>query len=86
MEIEIYEEAQDDLDYWKKSGKASILKKIKSLLESIQETPFEGVGKPEVLKHNLSGFWSRRIDRGNRLVYKVTSDVIYILSCRGHYD
>jgi toxin YoeB len=86
MEIEIYEEAQDDLDYWKKSGKASILKKIKSLLESIQETPFEGVGKPEGLKHNLSGFWSRRIDRGNRLVYKVTSDVIYILSCRGHYD
>lgn len=65
MEIEIFEEAQDDLDYWKKSGKASILKKIKSLLESIQETPFEGVGKPEGLKHNLSGLWSRRIDRGN---------------------
>ncbi len=86
MEIEIFEEAQDDLDYWKKSGKVSILKKIKSLLESIQETPFEGVGKPEGLKHNLSGLWSRRIDRGNRLIYKVTSDVIYILSCRGHYD
>ena len=86
MEIEIYEEAQDDLDYWKKSGKTSVLKKIKLLLESIQETPFEGVGKPEGLKHNLSGLWSRRIDRGNRLIYKVTSDVIYILSCRGHYD
>jgi toxin YoeB len=86
MEIEIFEEAQDDLDYWKKSGKVSILKKIKSLLESIQETPFEGVGKPEGLKNNLSGLWSRRIDRGNRLIYKVTSDVIYILSCRGHYD
>ena len=86
MEIEIYEEAQDDLDYWKKSGKSSILKKIKSLLESIQETPFEGLGKPEGLKHNLSGLWSRRIDRGNRLIYKVTSEVIYILSCRGHYD
>jgi toxin YoeB len=86
MEIEIFDEAQDDLDYWKKSGKTSILKKIKSLLESIQDTPFEGLGKPEGLKHNLSGLWSRRIDRGNRLVYKVTTDIIYILSFRGHYD
>lgn len=86
MEIEIVEDAQDDLDYWKKSGKINILKKISSLLESIQESPFEGIGKPEGLKHNFSGLWSRRINRGNRLVYRVTSDVIYILSLRGHYD
>jgi toxin YoeB len=62
------------------------LKRIRSLLESIEKTPFEGIGKPEGLKHNLTGLWSRRIDRGNRLIYEVTSDVIYIHSMKGHYD
>jgi toxin YoeB len=86
MEIILLDDAQNDLDYWKKSGKINILKKIRSLLESIEETPFEGIGKPEGLKHNLTGLWSRRIDRGNRLIYEVTSDVIYIHSMKGHYD
>jgi toxin YoeB len=86
MEIILLDDAQDDLDYWKKSGKVSILKKIRTLLESIQETPFEGIGKPEGLKHNLSGLWSRRIDRGNRLIYEVTSDIIYVHSMKGHYE
>jgi toxin YoeB len=86
MEIILLDDAQDDLDYWKKSGKINILKRIRSLLESIEETPFEGIGKPEGLKHNLTGLWSRRIDRGNRLIYEVTSDVIYIHSMKGHYD
>jgi toxin YoeB len=54
MEIILLDDAQNDLDYWKKSGKINILKKIRSLLESIEETPFEGIGKPEGLKHNGS--------------------------------
>lgn len=86
MEIILLDDAQDDLDYWKKSGKVNILKKIRTLLESIQETPFEGIGKPEGLKHNLSGLWSRRIDRGNRLIYEVTSDIVYVHSMKGHYE
>jgi toxin YoeB len=86
MEIILLDDAQDDLDYWKQSGQVNILKKIRSLLESVQETPFEGIGKPEGLKHNLSGLWSRRIDRGNRLVYEITSDIIYIHSMKGHYE
>jgi toxin YoeB len=86
MEIILLDDAQDDLDYWKKSGKVSVLKKIRTLLESIQETPFEGIGKPEGLKHNLSGLWSRRIDRGNRLIYEVTSDIVYVHSMKGHYE
>lgn len=56
------------------------------LVENIQESPFEGLGKPEPLKHELSGLWSRRIDREHRLVYEVRQDKIRILACRFHYD
>jgi toxin YoeB len=62
------------------------LKKINSLIEEITRTPFKGTGQPEPLKHRLSGFWSRRIDKENRLVYTVETDnKIEIISCKGHY-
>lgn len=59
--------------------------RIIKLLEEIQRTPFEGTGKPEPLKHNLKGFWSRRIDDEHRLVYEVTNDEVIVISCKYHY-
>ena len=61
------------------------LKRTNNLIKDIQRTPFEGIGKPESLKFNLSGFWSRRIDEKHRLVYAVTDEAILIASCRYHY-
>ena len=61
-------------------------KKVNKLIKEISRTPFAGIGKPEPLKGELSGFWSRRIDGVNRLVYRIKEDVVEILSCRGHYD
>ncbi len=72
MEIIFSPDAQKDLDFWKKSGKTNIQNKITTLLKSILETPFSGIGKPEPLKHNYSGFWSRRINREHSLVYEVS--------------
>ena len=62
------------------------LKKINTLLRDIQRNPFEGIGKPEPLKENRNGWWSRRIDEANRVVYKVEHDVAIIASCKSHYD
>jgi len=62
-----------------------MLKRINRMIKEIQRTPLEGIGKPEPLKHDLSGYWSRRIDDANRLVYKVENDMLTILQCRGHY-
>ena len=59
---------------------------MNQLLKDIEREPFSGIGKPEPLKGELSGFWSRRIDGVNRLVYRMKEDVVEILSCRGHYD
>jgi toxin YoeB len=86
MEIELSEDAEEHLLYFKKSGQVDILKKIKLLFDSMQENPIEGIGKPEALKHNLSGFWSRRINREHRILYKVIDDSIWIYSLKGHYD
>ncbi len=85
MEIEYTLQAKEDLAYWKKINKVIILKKIRKLLESIIETPFEGIGKPEPLKHNLSGCWSRRIDKEHRIIYEVNEELIIVLSMKGHY-
>jgi len=63
-----------------------ILKKINDLVKDIQRHPFEGKGKPEALKYDLSGYWSRRIEREHHLVYKVDNDSILIYSCKFHYD
>lgn len=74
----------EDYLYWQQSDK-SILKKINSLIKEIDRMPFEGTGKPEPLKHDLSGWWSRRINLEHRLVYKIDGGAIVILQCRYHY-
>jgi toxin YoeB len=79
------DEAQSDITFFKKSGQVAILKKIRKLIISIQENPFQGLGKPEPLKYELSGCWSRRITKEHRLVYEMQEDHIYILSAKGHY-
>lgn len=86
MEIEFTATAGEDLAYWKKSGNAAVLKKIRQLLESMLESPFTGIGKPEPLRFNLTGYWSRRITKADRLVYEVEGEKIIVHSLRGHYE
>jgi len=78
------DEAWDSYLYWQTQDKKT-LKRINKLINDVKRTPFEGIGKPEPLKENLSGFWSRRIDDTNRLVYAVDGETITIISCRYHY-
>ena len=85
MEIIYSHEAQKDIAYWKKSGNKVIQKKIQQLLIAIGENPFEGIGKPEALKHNLSGLWSRRINQEHRIIYLPLENTIKIYSLKGHY-
>ncbi len=79
------ERAWDDYCYWQSQDKKT-LKRINMLIKDIQRNSFEGIGKPESLKDNLSGFWSRRIDEANRIVYTITNNSILIISCKGHYN
>lgn len=74
----------EDLAWWVEKDRKKALKIIK-LIKEIQKDPFRGIGKPEPLKHDLSGCWSRRIDREHRLVYQVSEEKIRILACRYHY-
>lgn len=76
--------AWDDYLYWQSQDKKT-LKRLNLLIKDILRSPFEGLGKPEPLKDNLSGLWSRRIDETNRIVYFEKQGIIYIISCRGHY-
>ncbi len=71
-----------------KSGNQAAIKKINTILEELQETPFQGVGKPEALKHELTGFWSREINSKDRIIYKVDQDIVmvYVFSAKGHYS
>ena len=85
MEITISPQALTDLTYWKSTNQKSILKRIELLLSSIEKSPFDGIGKPEKLKHFLTGFWSRRITDKHRLIYNVQPNQIIILSLKGHY-
>lgn len=78
------EAAWEDYLYWQQKDKKA-LKRINILIEDIKRQPFEGLGDPEPLKHNWSGYWSRRIDREHRLVYKVVDDTVYVVQCRYHY-
>lgn len=90
MEVEFSIKAKADLDFWRKSGNKRVQTRITNLIESIIESPFTGIGKPEALKENLSGFWSRKITKEDRLVYsiiyKVEESKISILSLKGHYE
>lgn len=86
METEFTLTAKEDVDFWKKAGNKVILKKIRILLDSIQDTPFEGIGKPEQLKYEWKGYWSRRINKEHRLIYEVLSEKIIIHSLKGHYE
>lgn len=78
------ESAWDDYLYWQTQDK-KILRRINQLIRDAQRNPFSGIGKPEPLK-NHNGYWSRRIDEANRLVYKPDGDSLIIAACRGHYD
>lgn len=84
MKIEWAEAAWDDYLYWQQTNKAT-LKRIHALIKDSQRTPFDGIGKPEPLKHHLAGYWSRRIDDEHRLVYAVEEDHLRIAQCRYHY-
>jgi toxin YoeB len=87
MEIVYSLKALEDLAYWKRSGNKLAQKKISALIDDIIEHPFTGLGKPEALKHQLSGSWSRRITSTDRLVYSlnIENDIIEIETVRGHY-
>lgn len=78
-------DAFEQLEYWRKTD-PKILKKIFTLIKDIQKYPFLGMGKPEPLKYELQGYWSRKITDRHRLVYRVDDDLLVILSCKYHYD
>lgn len=84
MIIKWAENAWDDYIYWQTTDK-KITQKINLLIKDIQRHPFEGIGNPEPLKHNWSGFWSRRINKEHRLVYGIEKDELLIAQCRFHY-
>ena len=88
MEIVLLPQAQKDRDYWKKSGDKAIMERISALLKDIMEHPYTGIGKPEPLKYDLAGKWSRRINAEHRLIYSVNENIItvYVFSMRYHYS
>ena len=84
MIVQFTDQGLEDYTYWKAHDPQKVAR-IRKLLENILETPFTGIGKPEPLLFDLQGYWSRRITREHRLVYKVTTDALIIVSCRYHY-
>lgn len=84
MKLIFAEKAWEDYLYWQKTDK-KILKRINSLIKDIQREPFDGIGKPEPLKHALSGYWSRRINDEHRIVYKIHKDSLLVAQLRYHY-
>jgi len=84
MILSFADDAWDDYLYWQQQDK-KILKKINRLIKEIERNPFEGIGEPEPLKYNWSGYWSRRITIEHRLVYKVLDEQVLIAQCRYHY-
>ncbi len=90
MEVIYSVKAQKEREFWKKSGNKVIMNKISALIKDIQKHPFEGIGKPEPLKYQLTGKWSRRINQEHRIIYQVidenTIEILNILSLKGHYE
>ena len=84
MKLLFSDHAWEDYLYWQKTDK-KILNRTNKLIKATQREPFEGVGKPEPLKHGLTGYWSRRINEEHRMVYKVTDDALLIAQLRYHY-
>lgn len=84
MKLIFSENAWDDYLYWQRTDK-KVLQRINQLISDIQRSAFEGVGKPEPLKHALSGYWSRRIDSEHRIVYRTDDDAVFIAQLRYHY-
>ncbi len=85
MRILWEDRAWSDYLYWQGQDRKT-LKKINNIITDIMRNPYKGIGKPEPLKENLSRFWSRRIDETNRIVYYEKDGIIYVVSCKGHYD
>lgn len=84
MMIKFSTRGWEDYVYWQTADR-TILKRINQLIRNVERDPFSGIGKPEPLKHQLSGFWSRRTDSQHRLVYAVDAETILIAQCRDHY-
>lgn len=86
--IEIENTARIEIAAHYKSGDKKTIKRIERIFQELSETPFEGIGSPEALKHGFSGYWSRQINKKDRLVYKVDDNIVtvYIVSALGHYD
>jgi len=84
MKLTFTDEAWDEYLYWQTRDK-KILKKINTLIKDVKREPFGGLGKPEPLKHELAGYWSRHITQEHRLVYEVFEESILVISCRYHY-
>jgi len=85
MLLTFTENAWEDHLYWQKVDK-KMVKKINDLLKDIKRSPFHGIGKPEALKYDLAGYWSRRIDLEHRIVYQIEGDNLLIIACKYHYD
>ena len=85
MELVLSEKAEEHIAYWKEKNNEAVQKRIIALKNAIIASPFTGIGKPEPLKHELAGKWSRRIDKKNRFVYSVENDTLYIFALKDHY-
>ncbi|ELS34474.1 MULTISPECIES: Txe/YoeB family addiction module toxin [Pseudanabaena] len=84
MTITFSDDAWEDYLYWQRTD-PKILKRINTLIKEIQRTPYEGIGKPEALKHSFAGYWSRRITDEHRIIYKVETDSLLVAQLRYHY-
>ncbi len=84
MKIIFHPRAWEDYCYWQQQDRKQ-LKRVNELIKAIQRTPFEGIGKPESLRFDLSGCWSRRISEEHRLIYRIEQDELHVLACRYHY-
>lgn len=85
MEIVFLPKAKEDLNFWIKSKNKNLLKRIAQLTEAITQNPYKGIGKPEALKYQLTGKWSRRISLEHRYIYQIKDNQLIVFSLRGHY-